>query len=259
MKIRFLIFLAITGVVSFLVLVPESEAQLSFDVESLTNNEKKLLEQGYYLEPYSLSPFGNKHFFFKTEKFPHISETTFSSCMMTATFLPKENAPMSITMKFPNDLLWPGMYDNSTFYSIKNEFHQTTDEHGNLITKKPVMEWMQVDPIRDSEFTTLDFELKGEVSHFMVNATYHPQNPDDPPAKPCPHVLPPMESGYYDTISPKDSQKLIAEMWGYTPDTYICPNNLIGAIKSTDDSEVCVKPESKTKLVERGWAKNFSK
>ncbi|MCV0366195.1 MAG: hypothetical protein K5798_02880 [Nitrosopumilus sp.] len=258
MKNILLIFLAIIGIAGFTVLVPESNAQLYLDVESLPENEKQLLEQDYYVEPYSLSPFGNKHFFFKTEKPPYISETTFNSCVMTVTFLPKENAPMHITMKFPNDLLWPGMYDNSTFYSIKNEFHQTTDEHGNMITKNPVMEWELVEPVRDSEFTTLDFVLKGEVSHFMANMTYHPQNPDASPAKPCPHVLPPMKSDYYDVISPKDSQKLIAEMWGYPPDTYICPNNLVGAIKSTDDSEVCVKPESKAKLVERGWARDFT-
>ena len=82
---------------------------------------------------------------------------------------------MPITMKFPNDLFWPGMHDNSTFYSIKNEFHQTTDEHGNMITKNPVMEWEKVEPILDSEFTTFNFVLKGEVSHFMAILFYKEQ------------------------------------------------------------------------------------
>ena len=29
-------------------------------------------------------------------------------------------------------------------------------------------------------------------------------------------------------------------------------------MKSIYDSETCVKPESKTKLVERGWARDFT-
>ena len=253
-----MVFLLIAGVAGSFVLIQESEARFWIDIDSLPENERKLLDEGYYIERYSLSPFGEKHFFFKTETSPHLSDTTFGICMMTVTFLPKENVPMPIVMKFPNDLFWPGMHDNSTFYSIKNEFRQTTDEHGNTITKNPVMKWERIEPIRGSEFTTLDFELKGEVSHFLANMTYYPQNLGDPPAKTCPRVLPPMESDYYDTITPKDSQKLIAEMWGHPPDTYICPNNLVGAIKATDDAEVCVKPESKIKLVERGWAKDFS-
>ena len=253
-----MIFFIITCVAGSFPLISESEAKFGMNADSLPENEKKLLDDGYYIASYSLSPFGEKHFFFKTEEFPYLSDSTFGSCMMTVTFLPKDNAPMPIVMKFPNDLFWPGMYDNSTFYSIKNEFHQTTDEHGNSITKNPIMEWEKIEPTRGSEFTTFDFELKGEVSHFLVNMTYYPQNFGDPPAKTCPHFLPPMESDYYDTIAPKNSQKLIAEMWGYPPDTYICPNNLVGAIKTTDDTEVCVKSESKIKLVERGWAKDFS-
>lgn len=254
---RLLIFLAM-GVLLGSCLLSDSYAQFNFDVTSLPENEKQLLDQDYQTAPYSLAPFGNKHFFYKTEKHPYLSDTTFGECMMTVTFLPHENAPMPIVMKFPNDLFWPGMYENSTFYSIKNEFSQATDEQGNVISKDPVITWEQIKPIRDSEFITLDFVLKGEVSHLLVNMTYYPQDFNDPPSKPCPRILPPMKSDYYDTIFPKDTQKHIAEGWGYPPDTYVCPNNLVGAIKATDDTDACVKQESKIKLVQRGWAKDFA-
>lgn len=38
----------------------------------------------------------------------------------------------------------------------------------------------------------------------------------------------------------------------------ICRENLNLILKSTDNSPVCVKPVTKSKLIERGWAKSFS-
>ena len=166
-----------------------------------------------------------------------------------------------MSMKFPNDLVWPGMYDNSTFFSVTDQFASYVDESGNtVINDQRSVEYEKIFPTKDSEFTTIDLELKGEVSHVVINMTTYPVN-----LKPgeineiCPPVLPPMRSDYYDSILPKDTQKIIAEMRGYPPDTFICPNNKIGAIKAADNRDVCVKPDSKTKLIERGWAKDFLK
>jgi len=249
----FVVFMALTSLV-LTSAIPESDARYESILNSLTELESDLLEQGYYVEPYSIMPFGNKHFFFKSDKNPNLSDTSFSRCSMSATFLLEDDVPMYMIMKFPNDLIWPGMYENSTFYLIKNHF-TTTDKDGSLVI--PEMVWKKIEPIRDSDFTTLEFDLVGEVSHVIVNMTSYPVNPNSELVHECPPLIPKMEFDYYDRVQPISTQRLISEMWGFPPDTFICENNLIGAIKATNDKAVCIKPESKIKLVERGWAKNF--
>ena len=261
----FTIFLIMTSLgfsVLFLSTFTESDAMLISIIKEPTASEIKLIEEeGYYAEPYSLMPFGNKHFLYKSDPIATVGEISNSRCMFSATFLPIDGKPVQMTMKFPNDLVWPGMYDNSTFFSIDDKFVSYVDESGNtIINEHRPLVYGKITPFRDSEFTTIDFELKGEVSHVVINMTAYPEN-----LKPgeldeiCPPILPPMRSDYYDILLPKYTQKKIAELKGFPPDTFICPNNKIGAIKATDASEVCVKPESKTKLIERGWAKDFPK
>lgn len=216
--------------------------------DSLTETELILIEQGYYVESYSIMPFGDKHFFFKADKNHGLSETSFGRCLMYATFVPRDSIPMQMTMKFPNDLIWPGMYDNSTFFSVKSE----SGAHA------PPMEWEKIEPVRDSDFTTLEFDLKGEVNHIIINITTNHETPGAEPLDGCPQMIPKMEFDYYDRVNPISTQRLIAEHMGFPPDIYICENNLIGAIKATNDKTVCVKPETKIKLIERGWAKDFS-
>lgn len=239
----------------FLSSLPESYAILVSIVREPTSAESNLIEEGYLAETYSLMPFGSKHFFYKSEPMPRIGEISMSRCMFSATFLP-EDKPVHMTMKFPNDLIWPGMYDNSTFFSVKDQFASYADKSGNTVTnKRATPEYEKIIPTMDSEFTTIDLELKGEVGHVLVNMTAFPGSLDPVDFnKICPPILPPMRSDYYDAILPKNTQKMIAESWGFPPDTYVCPNNKIGVIKTTDGSEVCAKPESKIKLIKRGWA-----
>ena len=261
----FAVLLVMTGLglsLFFLSSFSESDATLISIIKEPTANEVRLMEEeGYYAEPYPLMPFGSKHFFFKSDPMPNIGEISNSRCMFSATFLPIDGKPVQMSMKFPNDLVWPGMYDNSTFFSVTDQFASHVDEFGNtVINDQRSVEYEKLTSTRDSEFTTIDLELKGEVSHVVINMTTYPVN-----LKPgeineiCPPVLPPMRSDYYDSILPKDTQKIIAEMRGYPPDTFICQNNKIGAIKAADNTEVCVKPGSKMKLIERGWAKDFLK
>ena len=261
----FAVLLVMTGLglsLFFLSSFSDSDAILISIIKEPTANEVRLMEEeGYYAEPYSLMPFGSKHFFFKSDPMPNIGEISNSRCMFSATFIPIDGKPVQMSMKFPNDLVWPGMYDNSTFFSVTDQFASHVDESGNTVMNdQRSVEYEKLTPTRDSEFTTIDLELKGEVSHVVINMTTYPVNLKSGEINEiCPPVLPPMRSDYYDSILPKDTQKIIAEMRGYPPDTYICPNNKIGAIKAADNTEVCVKPDSKTKLIERGWAKDFLK
>lgn len=123
-------------------------------------------------------PFGNKHFFYKSESMPRIGEISMSRCMFLATFLP-EDKPVHMTMKFPNDLIWSGMYDNSTLFSVKDQFASYADESENTVTNEKVTpEYEKIISTKDSEFTTIDFELKGEVRNlvgYMINVNHDEQ------------------------------------------------------------------------------------
>lgn len=234
---------------------PNSFGKITGILNLLTEEESVLIEQGYVVEPYSIMPFGDKHFFYKTEKQAYPAETNFSRCVMSATIL-TDYFPTSMIMKFPSDLIWPGMYENSTFFVIKNIFPLQTDENGNKIYPEEGFEKIQ--PIRDSHFATLEFDLKDKINHVIVNFTTNNKIPWTTSLDECPPIIPKMEFDYYDTVLPYSTQRLIAEGWGLPPDTFICKNNLIGATKTTNDKPVCVTSETKAKLVQRGWAKAFN-
>jgi len=59
------------------------------------------------------------------------------------------------------------------------------------------------------------------------------------------------EDSFIELISPHEQIKM-----DISPSEVTCNENLTLVLKSTDGSPACVKPESVTKLVERGWAKS---
>ncbi len=152
--------------------------------------------------------------------------------------------------------------DYSTFFVIKGGYHTYTDESGNAVTKNTEVAWEKLNPIIESEFITVEFDLRDELILLIVNSTTLPdwsdKDSNDKLADNCPLIIPKMEYDYYDKVYPIDTQKRLAELRGFLPDTFICENNLIGGIRETDGKEVCITPKSKIKLAERGWAENFS-
>ena len=253
--------LVLIGSSGFLITVSESEALLTPIVKDPTPSEIKLAEDGYYAHEYSVLPFGDKHFFSKTDNPLSLAEIATGRCMMSATYLVKEGV-VNVSMKFPNDLIWPGMHAHSTFFKTSGGYHTYTDESGNAVTKNTKVIWEKLNPIIDSEFITVEFSLRNEIGSLIVNSTTLPdwsnKNSNNKIADSCPLIIPKMEYDYYDRVYPMDLQKTLAEIRGFPPDTFICQNNLIGAIKETNDKSVCIKPDSKIKLIERGWAKDFS-
>ena len=50
------------------------------------------------------------------------------------------------------------------------------------------------------------------------------------------------------------SLKQQIEAWGYDIESFFCHNDQVLILKVTNDSPACVTPETKEKLLERGWA-----
>ena len=256
---KFFLALALIGLGTGIFAISETFAEIVSVIKSPTESEITLMEEGYHAHQYAVLPFGDKHFFQKTDNPLSLAEVATGRCLMYATYPIREGESVDVTMKFPNDLVWPGMHDNSTFFLTKGGHHGYTDESGNTVTKNTEVVWERIVPTVDSEFITVEFELRDEIGSLTVNSTALPDLQSEKNlSEDCPPIIPKMEYGYYDRVFPIDVQKRLAESIGFPPDTFICENNRIGAIKATDEKLVCVKPDTKTKLVERGWAKDFS-
>ena len=256
---KLLLALALIGLGTSIFAISETFAEIVSIVKSPTESEIALMEEGYHAHQYAVLPFGDKHFFHKTDNPLSLAEVATGRCLMYATYLVRDGESVDVTMKFPNDLVWPGMDDNSTFFLTLGGYHGYTDESGNTVTKNTKVVWEKLTPTVDSEFITIEFELRDEMGSLTVNSTALPNlQGEKSVSDDCPPIIPKMEYDHYDIVFPIDLQKRLAESRGFPPDTFICENNLIGAIKATDENSVCVKPDTKTKLVERGWAKDFS-
>ena len=253
--------------------IPESGQWMASILKTPTEKENALIEQGYHAKEYPIMPFGAKYFFYKSDKPEHyLGDIAFNRCAMFATYPIKEGESVNVSMKFPNDLIWPGGYDNSTFFVTRGGHHTYADASGNLINKNTEVVWEKITPVVDSDFTTIRFGFEDEIGSLIVNMTELPDLSEEKRNEDqrkefqgcCPLTIPEMKYDYYDMVNPINTQRMIAEIQGFPPDTFICKNNLIGAIKkNTDGMEeeemkiVCVKPDTKTVLVERGWAKSF--
>ena len=206
--------------------ITESHAEIMSIVKDPTKSEAALIYDGYSAHQYAVMPFGAKHFFSKTDNPLSLADVSTGRCLMHATYLIKEGESINVSMKFPNDLTWPGMHDYATFFLTKGGNHGYTDNSGNMVTKNTPVVWERLNPVIDSEFVTVEFELKDEMGSIIVNSTSLPvksDNSSDPQlGDSCPRTPPRMEYDYYDHVFTIEQQKIIAEMKGFTPDTFIC-------------------------------------
>jgi len=223
-----------------------------------TPNEKALLEQGFGIREYPYIPFGYKHFFYKHDSFYIWSDVGMDICRFSATYPLRHGESVNVSLKFPKDLVWSGSYDTSGFFVGRGGTHSYVDSSGNSVSKKTEIQWEKLQPATDSEFITIEYNLRDELSHILITKSGLPEWPSSEfREENCPRIPPILEYDYYDGVNSIQRQKEYGELMKFAPDVYICEGNLVGAIKSTDGKSVCVKPETKEKLIERKWATQF--
>ncbi len=238
----------------------EDSVQLPPYLENLilTPNEKTLFDQGFAIHEYPYIPFGYKHFFYKHSDFHIWAETGMDICQFSATYPLRHGESVNVVLKFPKDLVWAGSHDTSGFFVGRGGTHSYVDSSGNSISKKTEIQWEKLQPTIDSEFTTIEYELRDELSQILITKSGTPEWPSpEYRQENCPRIPPILEYDYYDGVNSIQRQKEYGELMKFAPDVYICEDNLVGAIKSTDNKSVCVKPETKEKLIERKWAIQF--
>ncbi len=222
-----------------------------------TPNERTLLEQGFGIQEYPYLPFGYKHYFYNHDNMGW-SDVSWNMCQMSASYPLHVGESEKTTLKFPKDLIWAGSHDTSGFFVGRGGIHTYTDYSGNTTSKNTEIRWEKLQPDIDDEFITIEYQLQDELSHLLITNTGKPEWLwDESREADCPSMPPVAEYDYYDGVNSIAKQRELGGHMGFAPDVYICEGNLIGAIKSADDKPVCVKPQTKEKLIEREWAKQF--
>lgn len=201
--------------------------------------EETEMVQGIYMH----FPVGEKFFQYKTNPHLALSEEIQNRCWFIATFVNQEE-PGKVVYQFPKDLSWPGSYENSTFFVIT---YETVDMTGSKLFQKIIPQYSDNDMI-------LTFEIKKGISQLLVNSTDYFEQ-DNTTARRCIPLFdePPESTDYYDYIFPPRIQKSYVDAFGFPDDSIMCKTGK-ELITKINGSPACVNPETKGKLIQRGWA-----
>ncbi len=236
---KFLVLLVLVGFAGIITQQVFAENSPSFD--STTDFSEIDFDTGRF----SYLPYGEKFYQYKSQPFGALAGDSSSRCHFTSSFvLSKESLSESgnILYRFPKDMVWPGGYENSTFYIVRSpSFNFPEDNHFERLT-----------PTKTEDSIVLEFEIGTGLSTFVANSTTF-WDTQKSQIIDClnPFDFEKQEYKYYDFVYPLKVQQNYAKIFGLTSD-FLCKDELIPVLKH-DNSPACVKPETISKLIERGW------
>ena len=206
-------------------------------------------EDGFEVGSFGYPPYGEKFYHYQYQPFGALSGDSFSRCYFTSDFVLTDNFSSEsrhVIFKFPKDTVWPGAYENSTFYVLRSpSFNFPEDNKFEKIIPNKA----------ENGDLVFEFDLVKGLNTFVANYTafWDSQNSK---IIDClnPLEFEKQEYGYYDLVYSLKTQQNYAKMLGFAENDFLCKPDLVPVLKY-DGSPACVKPESVTKLVERGWAK----
>ena len=190
-------------------------------------------------------PVGEKFFQYKTNPPLVLAEEVQNRCWFTSTFVNQEESG-EVVYQFPKDMIWPGAYDNSTFFLIS---YETADMRDGKSFQKITPQYL-------NEKIILKFEIQKGISQLLVNSTNYFES-DSTTLKTCKPLfdLPPKSSDYYDHIFPPRIQKNYAAALGFSDNIVMCKSGH-EIVTKKDGKLACVTLETKNKLIQRGWTKS---
>lgn len=192
--------------------------------------------------------YGEKFYQYKYHPFGTLSGESAARCYFAVDFVLDGNSPQGsghAVYKFPEDMVWSGMYENSTFYIVRSPSFNFPEDH-NFEKLNPIK-------TRDNSMV-IEFDLLEGLNTFIVNSTefwdYQRSQKYDCPN---PFNFEKQDYEYYDFVYPLKVQQNYAKKFGLVEEDFLCKSKLIPILKY-DDSPACVTKSTKLKLVERGWA-----
>jgi len=200
---------------------------------------------------FSYFHYGEKFYQYKYHPFGTLASESFSRCYFTSDFVLDGNSfPESgyVSYKFPNDMVWPGGYANSTFFVISSpsfNFPEDNDFERIIPTKT------------EDDSIVLEFDLVPGLNTFLANSTAFWDSQRSQMID-CPNPLgfEKQEHEYYDFVYPLKVQQNYAKMLGLAENDFLCKTGLIPVLRH-DSSAACVKQETYFELIKRGWVSDI--
>ena len=201
-------------------------------------SEEEAIVKGSYMH----FPIGEKFFDYKTEPRLLLAEELQNRCWFSSTFVNQNNAG-SVFYKFPQDMIWPGANEKSTFFLITTNTTSFLDER----------HFQKITPTYTDDHIILDFEIPKGVSQLLINSTQYLES-DGNTLKNCFPLFdkPPKSHDYYDKIFPLKDQISYAEAFGFSQDDILCKKGQ-ELIQKYNGKFACVSLETKKELILRGW------
>ena len=191
---------------------------------------------------------GAKFYQYAYHPFGILGGDSSNRCHFTSDFVLSEDSLSEtghVKYVFPNDMIWPGGYANSTFYIVKSpSFNFPADNN---------FEKMIPSITKDNDLV-FEFDLDYGLNTFVANHTTFWDSATSVIDCPNPFGFEKQDYEYYDFVFPLKVQHERAMGFGLTENDFLCkPEHVL--IEKYDGSPACVTSETKTALFERGWVK----
>lgn len=241
----FVIFLILTGFSGIIL------TQQVFADDSSFDSMSDFSEIDFDTGRFSYFQYGEKFYQYKSQPLGAPASESYNRCHFTSDFV-LSNSSFSdsgnVIYRFPNDMVWPGGYKNSTFYVVRSPSFDFPEDH----------KFEKLTPTKTDSSIVLEFDIITGLNTFVANSTAFWDSQRSQIID-CtnPFDFEKQEYEYYDSVYTLKVQQNRAKMLGLTNDDFLCKSELVPILRN-DGSSACVKPETIPKLIERGWTKNIS-
>ena len=122
-------------------------------------------EENFDTGKFSYFHYGEKFYQFQSHPFGIFASESSNRCYFTSDFVLDKNSFSDsghVAYKFPNDMIWPGGYENSTFFIVNSPSFNFPQDNN----------FKKIDPTEtqdDSIF--LEFDLVHGLNTFVANST----------------------------------------------------------------------------------------
>ena len=239
----FVIFLVLIGFLGIILpqqVFAENSSFLSF------NSINDFPENDFDIGRFSDLHYGEKFYQYQYHPLGTLAASSSDRCHFTSSFVLNGNSfseSGNVIYRFPDDMIWPGGYENSTFYIVRSpSFNFPEDNNFEKLT-----------PTKTDDSIVLEFDIVTGLNTFVANSTAFWDSQRSQIID-CSNPLDfeKQEYEYYDFVYPLKVQQNYAKMLGLVENDFLCKTGLIPILRH-DSSAACVKPETKEKLEERYW------
>ncbi|BDQ30315.1 hypothetical protein NZNM25_10410 [Nitrosopumilus zosterae] len=215
------------------------------------NTVQGFSDDGFDTGRFSDFHYGEKFYQYQYQPFGALVGDSSSRCHFTSDFILSENSLSEsghAKYKFPNDMIWPGGYESSTFFIINSpSFNFPADNNFEKIIPSQAKDGSVI----------LEFDLVPGLNTFLANSTaFWDSQRSQMIDCPNPFDFEKQDAKYYDFVYPLKVQQNRAMTFDLDKNDFLCKSEFV-LIQKYDDSPACVNKQTAVKLTNKeqrsGW------